>query len=179
MSNNINLLENKKKLISVITKTTSQLLRFSAVSLLFIVSVSSIILFILIALSPLPKLKQEEHLTMTTLSQYHTGMLKLFLIKERTSLIDKVLSKRMLYDIALDDIHSKLPDGVEVSSFSVEKNTLSLTVSSKSLELLNTFISNLTNSVNEKKSFSLITMSRLSMEKERKTYVVTLTLLLV
>lgn len=179
MKSNINLLQDKKKnQASILPTGAMYTLRFSAVSLLFIVSVSSIILFILISLSPLPKLKQQEQLALANLSQYHTDMLKLFLIKERTGVIQGILAKRTSYDTVLNAIQTKLPYGVEVRAMNIEKDTVLLTVSSGSLELLSTFIDSLTQLVTEKKTFSQITMSHLSIEQERKTYSVTLALLL-
>lgn len=176
MSNTINLLDDKKN--KVLAKTDSlRALRLSAISFLFIVSALSVILFILISLSPLPNLRNQERLAIATLSQYHTDMVKLFWVKERTDTIATFLAKRTSYDKSLEAIQSKLPDGVEVQSLEVEKNTVSLTVSSNSLDLLNTFVSNLTTSVNEKKNFSQITLSSLSLEEDKTKYLVSIILL--
>jgi Tfp pilus assembly protein PilN len=173
---NINLLEDKNK-GDLSRKDSFRAMRFGTIGLLFVVSASSIILFILISLSPLPSLRAQERTDIATLSANHTDMAKLFYIKERTTVIESVLSKRLSYDSVLEDIQSKLPNGVEMESIKLEKNTLSIIVSSKSLELLNTFTTSLTNEVNEKKNFSKITLSSLSLEEE-KGYLTTLTLVM-
>ena len=60
MSNNINLIGDKnRKVVSPLVKHAT-VLRFFAMTFLFSVSVSSMILFLLIAFSPLPALQQQE-----------------------------------------------------------------------------------------------------------------------
>ena len=178
MKNNINLLVDKKDQ-HLGRVDTLRVLRLSAIVLLFLIASSTITLFILISLSPLPNLKAQEKLARVTLSQHHTDMAKLFLIKERTQAAEQVLAKRRMYDRPLEVILSLLPDGVEVEALKVEKNTLSLTVASKSLTLLNTFVGNLTGEVKEKKVFSRVSMGNLSIETTKNRYLVTLVLLLI
>lgn len=175
--NSINLLEDKKGSPQVAFVNKLRKLRFTAVGLLFLVATSSVMLFIFIALSPLPQLKNQEKLVVVTLSQYHTDMMKLLLIKERTTVIESILSKRRSYDQLLDAIQSRLPGGVEVRSLNIETGTLSLTVSSKSLDLLNTFTSNLANAVAEKKIFSQVILNNISVEERGGNYLAALTLL--
>jgi Tfp pilus assembly protein PilN len=178
MNNSINLLVDKKNQ-RLGRGGTLRILRLSAIVLLFIIASSSIILFILIALSPLPNLKAQERLARITLSQEHTDMAKLFLIKERVAAVEQILAKRRMYDRPLEIIQSLLPNGVEVEALKVEKNTVSLTVSSKSLTLLNTFVASLTGEVNQKKVFSQLSMGNLSIEATKNRYLVTLVLLLI
>ena len=178
MNTNINLLEDKKTKRGPISSRSTQILRYVGIVLLFFVSASSIILFILISLSPLPNLKIQERQVNSALSQSHTDMAKLFLINERTDVATMILANRKSYDRSLELIQSILPNGVDVEGLTIEKNTLSLTVSSQSLALLNTFVSSLTGAVTEKKVFSQLALGNFLIETAKNRYLVTLTLLL-
>ncbi len=64
------------------------------IGLLFIVSVTSVILFILVAISPLPALKEQEASLQQTLTRSKDDVVKFDLLKERMSTINTTLSQR-------------------------------------------------------------------------------------
>lgn len=155
-----------------------QVMRALAVFMLFLVSVSAVALFILVALSPLPQLKEQERSLQLTLSGSRTEMGKLALIEERTTAIDTLLSKRKSYQKNLETIESKLPEGVDVTTLRVDESTMVVTVESKSLQLLDTFLSGVIDSVQKKEGFTQVTMNDLAAETIKDTYSMTLKLVL-
>lgn len=167
MSNSINLLADKKtnKQLSIVF-TKLGMMRFIAVSLLFGISAASIILFTLIAISPLPTLQNQEKNASFTLEQQQQDIAKLVLINERADNITKLLAQRQSFDSSIDRVRSKMPAGISVTSFTVARDNISLTVSSKSLALLDQFLNKLVQATDEKKDFSRVTLADLSIDND-------------
>lgn len=176
MNSGINLLEKKKASIGLLHYQKLRLLRLIAVGLLFLVSTLSIILFLLISFSPLPQLKRQEEQALSTLSQYHPDIAKLYLVNERTDVINNIITKRKYLDKTIGGIQTMLPTGVKVDALSINNNTVSLSVSSGSLELLDIFINSLLNSVQEKKDFSKVTLTSLSVDNQKDLFLITVSL---
>jgi len=165
MNSGINLIGEKSKTQKVVL-TRIKVLRSIAIGLLFIVSVSSVSLFMLITLSPLPTLQSQEKAAVASLSQQRTEIAKLAVVNERSDTIAGILSKRPNFDGTIDFMKSKLPRGVTITAFEVDKSTLSVTLSSKSLALLNEFLNNLLQSANETQKFSRVTLADLSIDSD-------------
>jgi hypothetical protein len=168
MSNSINLLTSKNKnksLSGVFTKL--RILRFIAVFFLFGVAASSIMLFILIALSPLPTLQSQERAASEALGQQQLDMGKIALVNERGERISDFLSKRQSFDTIIEQVQSKMPSGgITVTAFTITNNNISVTVSSKSLALLDQFLNKLMETAAEKKDFSRIVLSDFSIDRD-------------
>ena len=176
MNTDINLLGKKKKHIGGFQYSKLRLLRLVAVSLLFVVATFSVIIFLLIALSPLPQLKKQEEQALFTLSQFHQDMGKVAYVNERTDAITKLLSQRKQFDKKLDAIQTQIPEGVTVDALSVTANNMSLTVSSNSVEQIDIFINNLLRAVQEKRDFSKVTLTSLSIDNQRNLFIFTVAL---
>lgn len=176
MSRGINLLveEKKKTVHPLITKIIA--LRISAVGLLFLVSILSVILFLLIALSPIPQLRRQEQVAKDNLATFHPDIAKLQIINERATAIAGIMTKRTAFDKTIDFLQSKLPRGVSIETLTMSKKAIEVTVSSKSLNSLNAFINNLDASVEQKDTFSSVTLSSLSSEDTKDYYSLTLNL---
>ena len=153
-------------------------MRITAVSLLFAVSVSAVIVFILIALSPLPELQRQEQSLRLNLSNSSTDMAKLALLDERTGVIAKLLSERTSYDQTIGLLQDTLPSNATISSLRVEGDILVVTVESRSLQALDTFLNGLIGYVQEKKGFSQVTLSSLSSDNVRNDYSLTVNLIM-
>lgn len=177
MNSGINLLTEKKKVNSPFLKQLN-LMRFFAVALLFGVSAASIILFILIALSPIPELQRQEQVALTTLSQSHTEMAKLAVVNERMDAVAKVLETRTNYDKILSAVKSKMPNSVSITAFTIEQRTINVTVTSRSLLSIDSFITNVIQASGDKKEFSQVTLKNLSRDDQTTLYSATLTILL-
>lgn len=176
MNSNINLLGNKQKESSPKASRRLKIMRGIAVGLLFTVSVSSMILFILIALSPLPQLQKQEKNYLFTLSQYNQEVIKLALIKDRLTAIDSLLTTRKSYDAVIASIRSKMPPGVKIIEMNVGQKNISLTVSSTSLQLLNTFADTVTRAAEENKEYTQVILSDLSETNQNNNFLLTVSL---
>ena len=91
--------------------------------------------------------------------------------------IKDVLAKRTTYDQVLQLLQSQLPTGGVITTLSMKENTVTLTVVSKSLEIIQTFIANITQGV-ENKMFSQAIMSNLLVDSEKAEFQVTVEVIL-
>ncbi len=159
MSSTINLLEHKDENKPAFTKL--KVLRIIAAGLLFGVSVSSVVLFIFISLSPLGILKKQEKDTSVSLSQFDTEIAKLSLLRERAINIKEVMSKRFHYEDTIGLLQQYMSSDLTITSLNMDKNSLSITVSSNSLMSIDKFVNNLIQSAESKKGFSKVTLTSL------------------
>jgi hypothetical protein len=174
MNEGINLLEPTQKKSSEIFLKRIQTTRFIMVGLLFIVSVASVILFILVTISPLPALQAQEQSLMQTLSQSKSDVVKYELLNERVEAISGVMKKRQSPDQTIALVQSKLPSDSKITAIKSDNKTMSLTIESPSLQSLDTFINGLINYVQEKKFFSNVTLTNLTTDETNNAYAVTL-----
>jgi Tfp pilus assembly protein PilN len=173
MNSRINLLPSKKQAPSSATTRRAGRVRLFAMSMLFGVSTASIILFLLIALSPLPTLQQQERNALGTLSQYRTDIAKLLLVNDRLRASSTVLKNRKDFAKALESVQSRLPSGVAITDINMTRETVSVTVTSTSLSSIDTFITSLINSQAEKKDFKSVSMSKFSVDSQKEAFLVT------
>ncbi len=153
MKNNINLLKaNETTKVSKLTRT-QRILRIIAVSLLFVVSSASMIILVLIILSPLPALREEEQNARLTLENAHADLAKLIVVKERADSINNIILNRKYYGQSLEKIFSKTA-GVSVGSMDIKSKTISMTLSSSSLLLLDNFLIDMVETVEQKDGFT-------------------------
>lgn len=153
-------------------------MNYFAIGLLFIVSVSSVTLFILISLSPLPELKRQEQGLRNTLAQSSEDMAKLALLDERTGAIADLLEQRTSYDKTIELLQNKLPSNAAISSIRVDQKTLVVTVESNSLQSLDTFLNGMIGYVQGKEAFSQVTMTSLSTDAETNGYSLTVSMVM-
>lgn len=161
MNNSINLIDYKGKLNTESHVKNQKPLRIIAVGLLFIVSASSIIFFILIAFSPLPTLKRQSEKTAFTLSLSNNDIIKQEIIKKRLGNIKGIIEKRSNFDKLLEYLQNKLPSGVAIDSLFINKGNLSITLASKSLQPIDSFLDALTQEESVTK-FSKVSLTSLS-----------------
>jgi hypothetical protein len=174
MNNSINLLDYKNKINPKKDTHKQRVLRLIAIGILSVVAASSVTFFILIALSPIPELRKQEIIASQKLSQEHTDIVKLLLIKERTDKIVKLIANRSRYDNELDLIMAKLPSGVIIDAVDIDKNHFLVTFSSNSLSQLDMFLNQLTSNNGSEKGLSNITIANLSNDNERAKFLLTL-----
>jgi len=172
MNEGINLLGQNKTTSGVILPGPLQRMRFIVIGLLFIVSVSSVILFILVAFSPLPALQtQEKNLEQTLLSS-KSDIVKLSLVKERTTSISNLLAKRQNLDQRLGLVQDKISGNTTVTSLQADNTGILLTVESSSLQDLENFLNGLTQYVQERKAFSRVILVDLATDQTNGEYAV-------
>ena len=178
MNEGINLLEPNKKTSSVVILKHLQTTRIIVVSLLFLVSAFSVILFILVAISPLPALKVQEQSLQQNLLQTKNDSVKLSLINDRTDAISHFLAKRQMMDETLGVIESNLSDNTTVSAIQTTSKSVIITIDSNSLQDLDNFINGMIVLVQEKKTFSQVTLVDLTNTASNNGYEITVKLTL-
>ena len=178
MNEGINLLGQSKKKTSEAFIRRVNTTRVIMMGLLFIVSVSSVILFILVALSPLPALKQQEASLQQTLTRSKEDIIKYELLKERLTTISGILKKRGSVSPVLALIQSKLPADSQITALKADAKNVTVTVESPSLQSLDGMINNFVDFVQHKQMFSNVTMTDLTMDATTNEYAVTINLTL-
>jgi hypothetical protein len=158
MSKGINLIESEKKVSVKPASGRLNLLRSIAIAVLFSTSAISIILFILILLSPLPALKKQEENSLAQLAQSHPDVAKLLLVEDRLKSSNAIISKRTNFDELLNKVLAKIQNGLVDTALNLNKEKLTVTVTSNSLQNLDLFLNNLVTSVDKKEDFSKITL---------------------
>lgn len=174
MSSGINLLGHKEQTPISPFANRMRLLRGIAVAFLFIVSVSSMILSILIAVSPLPQLQKQEEASLATMGQFHPDIAKLALVNDRANNISQLLASRSNFDQIIELVKNQMPQGIAITSLTMSKNAIALTVSSASLNQLDVFMNNLVRVSQGQKNFSKVTMTDLSIDEEKNLYLLTI-----
>lgn len=176
MSSRINLLGIKKKEAARPLLKKLIVMRLSAMIILFLTAAFSVILFMLIALSPLPQLRKQEALAINTLSQSKDDVAKLVILNERMNAVEVLLTKRNDYDQLLSKIQSYSPSGLQITGFSFSTEGISVTVGSNSLKQIDAFMNGLVNAVQQKQNFSHVTVSNLALDSLKDQFSLTLLL---
>lgn len=176
MKNSINLIDYKNKPENESNTGIQRTARIIAVSLLFFVSVLSVILFILIVFSPLPELKKQENNTRAILSQSRRDIAKLAYIKERTDHITEIIDKRSEFDKTMEQLLSVTPPDVEINKMVLKDNTVSVTIISESLESVDQYLNQVIKLSEEKKEFSNVTLTSFSAIESSNTFLVSISL---
>lgn len=175
MNEGINLLDPNKK-SSGFLPGHLQKMRIVVVGLLFIVSVSSVILFILVALSPLPTLQAQERSLQQTLLASKSDIVKLAFVKERASSISTLLAKRQDLDQTIGLIEAKITGNTTITSLQADNTGIVLTAESGSLQDLDNFLNGLIQYVQQKKAFSQVLMVDLATDQTTGEYAVSVRL---
>jgi hypothetical protein len=173
MSEGVNLLEPNKSTSVGNLIHHLQVMRIFTVSLLFIISVASVIIFILVSISPLPDLKKQEQSLEQTLLQSKSDIVKLSLANEQTNAVNQILTNRQSLDLPLTMIKNYLSSDITVNQIQADNKSITLTVESPSLQSLDTFLNGLIGYVQEKKVFSNVTLVDLTTDQTDNTYAVT------
>jgi len=174
MNKGINLLRPEERLTVKPASLRLGFLRVIALSLLFGVSSISIVLFLLIALSPLPTLQNQEQSALNAISKFHPDIAKLFIVDDRLKSSQTILTQRKRFDVSLNKILEKMPGSVSVTAVSMNKDKVSVTVSSQSLASIKSFIDNLVSAADTKKDFSKVTLTNFLTDETHNSYIVSI-----
>lgn len=154
MSNEINLLYNKKQAKNSQLASRVKILRFFAVGLLCLVSLFSIVLFLLVVSSPLPSLIKQKDTLVASLSQSHDVILQQTLLSTRLSEIEKIIKNRSDFSGLISLFEKGLPENAVINQISVEKKIVNFTFSADNLDDITTYLDGLKANVKQKKSFT-------------------------
>ncbi len=176
MNNEINLMPEKAKHTASNLKK-HYVVHYVAIGLLFIISFSSVVLFMLIALSPLPSLVQREKDETKRLSFFSEMIVKLQFTKNRVNHVNDILKLRPDYSESIDKIKNQLSENAVIEEIHLSEKVLSVTIVSPSLSVLDQFITHLTEENAISKYYKKITLVSLHKDFEKGRFVMTLELI--
>lgn len=139
MNTEINLAIKRKKTGTLISIAKVKKLRLFGLIFLFAVGGLSAVLFLIIAASPLPSLRQQEQEAARTLNNYQVQFGKYLLIKDQLASIQTLLDSRPGLSPSIDIFLSLIPPEITVSSIAFTETTLSFGVTTHSLSALESF----------------------------------------
>lgn len=169
----INLLQRKKDDLAKSQKII-QILRTTSIIILFLTSLSSVALFILNSQSPIPSLKEEEKKILKQFSTVDGKIAKILIVQDRIGTVNTIINSRKKenqdnYHL-IELIMQKVPQGVNINSLSFDKEQINLSVSTSSLNSVDTFLENLTKLVNGKRDFKKAVLKGLSFNGNANKY---------
>lgn len=139
MSADINLSIRKKQEKGFITSSQVHKLRLVALIFLFGVAALSAGLFLIIAASPLPQLREEEQRASETLKSQQSKFGKYLLLREQLSAIQVLLNTRPDLRKTIEVVFAIIPQGLQVSGIEISEKHISMGVSTASLDAISSF----------------------------------------
>lgn len=178
MNEHVNLLSNTggRNYASIITKL--RILRLIAISGLFLIGAFSIMLFLIIAFSPLPRLRQEEQRYIADLKtgENRVKMDKYYFINSRLRDIDKLLSQRPNIVASYELIEHSFTPTTTVNFLDITDTAITLNVSSPNLADVEQAIEKLQQQVKNNKRIKSLTLSSISFDAKQNAYEMIVTL---
>lgn len=169
MNNDINLVKDKN-LDTFVLKAREKILRNVAIGSLSVVAFSSILLFILTSTSPLSSIKKNEASALYSISFLHGKSAKLHLLNDRLKNISSVLLVRKDYTKTVSNILSQIPSDATPNTFEIDKDIMTLRVTSKSLIPINKFLNSFIDLSKSKKIVEDLTITGLTLDEQTGTY---------
>lgn len=176
MKNEINLLTQRKYFDRRLRQQLT-LLRNISIGLLFVVTASSMVLFFLIAASPLPEIKKQESYALFRISQLHAKMGKHLLVQDQLKHVDKLTKTRDRFDELLSLIKENSSPTVRLKSVKIEKKEMVLTFVTPSLSDFNPLIEQVEALTSDQKIFEKVLVNSLSLVPEDGEYEIELDIL--
>jgi hypothetical protein len=170
----INLSLNKRQEENARSKKQLLALRWLAVGMLFITGTAAIILFILIASSPLPNLRKQENGLLFQMTQLHEKMGKHLLVSDQLRDISTIITTREDITKTIRLIREQMPTTVNLDTFSKDEEGITVFVSSRNLDDIDGFIKSISRITEEDKAFAKIALSNLSMDNLENKYILSL-----
>lgn len=173
MSKNINFLtiRNREK---VKKKKGVKAIRITAVfSLIAILCLSVLVYYLNRRIYP-QALKNERDSLLKSISSLHNKEAKYAILANRVENILELLNKRVDYSKHIAKFSEKIPSGITVDTFKIDKKTITLTISSPSLKSIDEFINGLI-VLGKEKEITVLLLDSLSMSEASGAYLVSLT----
>lgn len=174
MNSDINLVSGQLTL-SKDTKRLRSIRLIATLSLLGVVFLSILLFLLSRVFSPASIVKQQEDV-IGSISSLQVKQSKLSLLGQRLNDISIIINKRANYDIALTNILAQSPVDVSVVSLSIDKQKISIIISSSSLLSVNEFIAVLKGMAEKKQYLKNVTINGLTLNGKSSGYLLTLDL---
>jgi competence protein ComGC len=139
MNNNINLISNQNVELE---KELRRLKKFRLISMicLIVVSLVSVLIFVLNLTLPLESVKKEQSATAANISLLHKKLVTYTLITDRVRNISNILSQRGNDIPQVNEILGKVPTDLSVDGLEIQTGQINISVSGTSLVPINKFI---------------------------------------
>lgn len=146
------------------------ILRAISITFISFVGIVSIILFILYARISVSSIKKEQALAAQNIVLQKDKLAKLNLLNDRLRGIKEILKERKNYTTTLNSLLEQVPVGATTSSLSINKSSVSLTVTSSSLLPINKFLNNIVDLYTKKHLIREIVIESLTVDTRSGTY---------
>ncbi len=153
-----------------------QIFRVVAIFVLFGVGAFSVILFLLIASSPLPNLRNEENALKFEIARLHSRMAKYFIVTDQLKYINDVLKGRPAHDGTLEKMQKDMPPSFSFSTLHIDEKNVLLTLASTSLSDFDTFLARLEALAVRDRQFRRVLINSLSLNPQTGQYTLAVSL---
>ncbi len=174
MKININLISPTTKEI-VREERTIKILKISAIATLALVGIAAVVVFLITSqLSPASVKKREEGV-LKSISTLKGKEGKLILINQKLEDIENIIEKRPKYDLVMESIVNTIPSEASINTFNIDREKISLVVSSESLLSIEESLNGLITLVKEKKIIESLTIENFTADSRNGFYSVSIT----
>lgn len=134
MKTDINLAIKRDRGSRLATSKRVKKIRLLAMAFLFSVAILSTGLFFIIAASPIPSLRSQEESTSNELGKHQQEFGKYLLVRSQLKDVKGLLETRPDLREKIDTVRSMVPAGVIISNIALDEKSISMDVSSSSLD---------------------------------------------
>lgn len=145
-------------------------LRISALVLLFVVALISVVFFVITITLPISSVKKEQQKALTGISQLHNKLTAYALINERLTNISSIMLNRKDYPQMTNKILDIIPQDVEAGSINLDSGVFSMAIYSDSLFPLNTIINDMVELSNKEQVIKNLSIKSLTFDATSGKY---------
>lgn len=150
-------------------------LRYFSFIFLFLVAVSSFLLFIINIRLSVNSVRNEQEQVINSLGNFDQTASRVIALNTRLNEIDKILQNRKEYQVIVDSVIANLSENITVSEFSIDDSEFRLIVLSTSLLQLNDFL-NKTLELQSQENVESINLENLSIVQNQFTMTIVIKL---
>lgn len=150
----------------------AKIVRVIAIILLGLVSLLTVIFFVLKINAPLSRLSQTETDLLASINQQNVKIARLAFIQERLGVASTYFRKRSDIKGVISILREDIPIGVSPLSLSVTSNEFSMILSSSSGELIHQYVINFQTKTSKNPMFRSVSIDTVSYDKKSNTYAV-------
>lgn len=120
-----------------------KIFRIAAVICLIIVTLLSVLIFVLNITLPIETIKKQQQATIVGISFFHKKLTEYTLLSDRIKNTSNIISKREDYGNQINEIFNKIPADSSIDALNIQPGKMIIIVSSASLFSINKFIDNM------------------------------------
>jgi len=169
MNNGINLVVKRVEPQAALLQKRIKLLRIIALSGLGLVTLVSIVLFIMIIASPLPNLREKESNLFTSLNQENSKIQRVVFVDKQLDHIQNILATRTKLPAVLSDVLTSM-SGIRIVTYSSTPKAIEMTLETTQLSQIESLLNTLTVLSEQGKIFSTIVVSDLNVSPSSNSY---------